>query len=128
MFANVGKAGSDVTALSEALGRVISGWLRDSQSPDVTIKELVAQLNGIGGARSVGFGPNRVTSIPDAIAKVLAEDFDLKVKENGHTVIEENKKEMSVAAHANMCPECGNASLVMEEGCSKCYVCGFSVC
>ncbi|MEX1071510.1 MAG: adenosylcobalamin-dependent ribonucleoside-diphosphate reductase [Anaerolineales bacterium] len=27
-----------------------------------------------------------------------------------------------------MCPECGNATLVNEEGCKKCYTCSFSEC
>jgi len=128
VFANVGKAGSDVTALSEALGRIISGWLRDSTNKMMTIKEIVAQLVGIGGSRSVGFGNKRVSSVPDAVAKVLAEEYDIQVRLNGSTVIEQDKKEISVFSHTNMCPECGNSSLIMEEGCSKCYECGYSVC
>jgi len=27
-----------------------------------------------------------------------------------------------------MCPECGHATLVNEEGCKKCYTCSFSEC
>ena len=26
------------------------------------------------------------------------------------------------------CPDCGAGQLVFEEGCKKCYVCGFSEC
>lgn len=130
VFANVGKAGSDVAALSEALGRLISGWLRISENPLRTAKEIVIQLLGIGGSRSVGFGSKRVSSIPDAVAKVIAEECDIHVKSNGANVVETptDKKEISVFSHVNMCPECGNSSLVYEEGCSKCYVCGYSVC
>lgn len=128
VFASVGKAGSDVTALSEALGRVISGWLRTSASPLTTLKEVVVQLIGIGGARSVGFGANRVSSVPDAIAKVLAEEYGIQVRSNGANVVEPEKKEVSVFSHTNMCPECGNFSFIMQEGCSKCYECGYSVC
>ncbi|KKT83595.1 MAG: Ribonucleoside-diphosphate reductase, partial [candidate division WWE3 bacterium GW2011_GWC2_44_9] len=40
----------------------------------------------------------------------------------------EDKKEVSVFSYVNMCPECGNASFISEEGCSKCYECGYSVC
>ncbi len=29
------------------------------------------QLAGIGGGRSLGFGPNRVRSLPDGVAQVL---------------------------------------------------------
>jgi ribonucleoside-diphosphate reductase alpha chain len=128
VFASVGKAGSDVAALSEALGRIISGWIRMSPNPMKTVKEIVSQLIGIGGAMSVGFGRNRVSSIPDAIAKVLAEEFGIHVRTNGNNIIEEEKKEVTVFSYVNMCPECGNSSLVLEEGCSKCYSCGYSVC
>lgn len=50
VFVGVGKAGSDVSALSEALGRSLSGWLRTSYNPLTTAKEIVSQLIGIGGA------------------------------------------------------------------------------
>ena len=29
---------------------------------------------------------------------------------------------------ADLCPECGDATLVYEEGCKKCYGCGYSEC
>ena len=28
----------------------------------------------------------------------------------------------------DLCPGCGEASLVFEEGCKKCYSCGYSEC
>jgi ribonucleoside-diphosphate reductase alpha chain len=28
----------------------------------------------------------------------------------------------------DICPSCGEASLVFEEGCKKCYGCGYSEC
>lgn len=28
----------------------------------------------------------------------------------------------------NLCPECGNFTLAYEEGCRKCYSCGFTEC
>jgi ribonucleoside-diphosphate reductase alpha chain len=128
VFANVGKAGSDVAALSEALGRLISGWLRASSEPLKTAKEIISQLIGIGGAKSVGFGKSRVSSVPDAVAQVLAEEFGVHVRANGRNIVEEEKEEVSVFSYTDMCPECGNTSLIAEEGCSKCYTCGYSVC
>ncbi len=129
VFLNVGKAGTDVAALSEALGRLISGWLMVSKDSAHTAKEIISQLYAIGGAKSVGFGKNRISSLPDAIAKIMAEDLGVNVKSNGANVIDEEKpKEISVFSHTDMCPECGNSSLVQEEGCAKCYNCGYSVC
>jgi ribonucleoside-diphosphate reductase alpha chain len=29
---------------------------------------------------------------------------------------------------ADLCPECGDAALVYEEGCAKCHSCGYSEC
>jgi ribonucleoside-diphosphate reductase alpha chain len=28
----------------------------------------------------------------------------------------------------DLCPKCGEASLVFEESCKKCYSCGYSEC
>lgn len=128
IFLTVGKAGSDVSGLAEALGRLMSGWLRSSEDTNYTVKEIVSQLIGIGGSSSVGFGPNKVSSVPDAVAKIFAKELDLTVKQNGHNLIEPEKKEISVFSHADMCPDCGNSTLVLEEGCAKCYTCGYSRC
>ena len=126
MFLSVGKAGSDVSGLAEALGRALSGWLQASADPQATVAEMSTQLRGIGGSRSVGFGQNRISSIADAVARVLAEDFKLKI--NSKSDAETVKVEPKTAAHGDMCPECGNSALIKEEGCSKCYNCGYSVC
>ncbi|MFC1756285.1 adenosylcobalamin-dependent ribonucleoside-diphosphate reductase [Patescibacteria group bacterium] len=128
VFINVGKAGSDVAALSEGLGRLVSGWLRYSNNREHTIKEIVVQLIGIGGSTSVGFGKNKVSSLPDAIAKILAEDHNITLRANGSNIVHPDKNEISFTAQTDMCPDCGNSTLVLEEGCSKCYSCGFSKC
>jgi ribonucleoside-diphosphate reductase alpha chain len=176
VFITVGKSGSDVAAMADALGRMISLNLRinGALAPRERIRQVVAQLIGIGGARSVGFGENKVRSLPDAIAKVLSRHFEFKV--NG--VVEDRKPEAAnhngngVSAHLtnghtqpiaadalpkeeivkieqltlqtpngtlsvtegtatglyDICPECGGASLAYEEGCKKCYACGYSEC
>ena len=75
VFLNVGKAGSDTAAVAEALGRIMSLVLRlpSPMSPTDRLKMVVDQLAGIGGGRSLGFGPNRVRSLPDGISQALAE-------------------------------------------------------
>lgn len=81
MFITIGKTGSDVAAMAEALGRMISLnlSLAGNLPPRERIRQVISQLSGIGGARSVGFGENRVRSLPDAIAKVLAKQYAFKV-------------------------------------------------
>ena len=75
VFVNTAKAGSDTAAVSEAIGRLISYILRLASpiAPRERLKEVWRQLSGIGGGRSLGFGPNRVRSLPDGVAQVLAE-------------------------------------------------------
>jgi len=84
VFINVGKAGSDVTAMAEALGRMISTALRFRGylgSKD-RAHEIAHQLSGIGGRRSVGFGPKKILSLPDAVAAALSMHFNFKI--NGY--------------------------------------------
>ncbi len=147
MFLNTAKAGSETAAVSEAIGRLISYLLRLASpiSPRKRLWEMFRQLKGIGGIRSSGFGPNRVSSLPDGVAKVLGEYLDSTRekhepptkdnKTNGKTygkTIEEEASEanpgMDVRRIGDMCPECGHASLINEEGCRKCYNCAFSEC
>ncbi len=174
VFITVGKSGSDVTAMADALGRMISLNLRlnGALSSRERIRQVVAQLIGIGGARSVGFGENKVRSLPDAVAKVLSKHFEFRVNgivedkknanTNGHTngngltgghrepiaadapvkgeIVKLEQLTLSTASGSlsatdgtatglyDICPECGGASLAYEEGCKKCYSCGYSEC
>lgn len=171
MFVNVGKAGSDVTAMAEALGRLISLVLRVASpiSPMERAHRVASELIGIGGARSLGFGENRVRSLPDAVAKVIDRHFGFFAKHrvdapiavspssNGHAAdvngnghapavvatpapnVEPADKPMTVPATqmllterrmvtVDLCPSCGEGSLVFEESCKKCYSCGYSEC
>ncbi|MBM3130719.1 MAG: adenosylcobalamin-dependent ribonucleoside-diphosphate reductase [Chloroflexi bacterium] len=124
VFCNVGKAGSDTAAVSEAIGRLISLALRlpSPLSPTDRLQEIVDQLGGIGGGRSMGFGARRVRSLPDGIAQALAEDL-------GQVRVEQTEsKQMQLFQVGDLCPECGQASFVNEEGCRKCYACGYSEC
>jgi len=126
VFLNVGKAGSDVQADAEALGRLISLILRmpSPMTPRERVEEIVKQLDRIGGRRDAGMGPSRVRSIPDAIAQVLAEHVGLR--EPGAEHLREAREGRVKAT--DMCPDCQNFTLVFEEGCQKCHVCGFSEC
>ncbi|MEX0621857.1 MAG: adenosylcobalamin-dependent ribonucleoside-diphosphate reductase [Candidatus Woykebacteria bacterium] len=175
VFINVGKAGSDIKADAEALGRLISLSLRiPSKFPArEVLREVVDQLRGIGGASQMGFGSNRVYSMADAIAKVVAEYLKqteetkekAELNGNGATLTngavvtngdgnghgsgsngvgepqeeQEEVKEpaeeapqqaglLTTEVRRDICPKCGSASFVYEEGCKKCYSCGNSEC
>jgi ribonucleoside-diphosphate reductase alpha chain len=167
MFINVGKAGSDVTAMAEAMGRIISLSLRMASPlpPMERVRKIAAELIGIGGTRSLGFGENRVRSLPDAVAKVIDRHFGFFGKGNdqqvaatngnGHLIngtnghvdapsfqpptVEPAEKPFTVPTQqmvatekrmvtVDLCPSCGEGSLVFEESCKKCYSCGYSEC
>ncbi|MBI4008877.1 adenosylcobalamin-dependent ribonucleoside-diphosphate reductase [Candidatus Roizmanbacteria bacterium] len=150
IFINVGKAGTDVYAMATGLGRAISLALRFASplSPKERVKEIIDQLQGIGGARSLGFGKEKIRSLPDAIAKVLSMHFGLNGhaqkplgngQGNGQATIAEKPTLVSSVSQPTLmqssntglfdiCPSCGEASLAHEEGCKKCYGCGYSEC
>jgi ribonucleoside-diphosphate reductase alpha chain len=139
VFINVGRAGSDITADAEAIGRLISLTFRipSDYSSDLIAQKVISQLRGIGGSSSTGFGADRVRSLADAVAKVMEQHQATKVV---HTVIDqENTDETTMPLFdakqisqktelTDICPECGSASLRFIEGCQKCEVCGFSKC
>ena len=147
VFINVGKAGSDVYAMAEGLGRMISVALRFSSHLSVVerVQEIITQLQGIGGARSSGFGKDRIRSLPDAVAKVLSIHYGFNGEAKHENGVAEIKREepklvitttqptlaaVPIAKQVNfdICPTCGEATFVHEEGCKKCYGCGYSEC
>lgn len=150
VFITVGRAGSDVAADAEALGRLISLAFRIPSALSTTsvAEAVIDQLSGIGGSNSLGFGNARVRSLADAVAKVLAEHVGLSSTyragpvqvalpngvglSNGHGEMTANggngHTSVPVRTTGDFCPSCGQIALVYEEGCRKCYVCGFSSC
>lgn len=142
IFLNVGKAGSDVFAMAEALGRVCSLFLRYGDHGN-KVELLIKHLKGIGGSGAIGFGVNRVESIADAVAKAL----EIHLAEGGgHSAADEQAPiaatieappapiEPAVIAakgevtSRDLCPSCGTASLLNVEGCKTCANCGYSRC
>lgn len=128
IFIHGPKAGTETLAVSEAIGRLVSYILRLSSpvEPLERLREVVNQLEGIGGGRPLGFGANRVLSLPDGIAQVLKDYLNEPLpeeKENG--AVNPAGSRMLIG---DLCPDCGEAALVNEEGCRKCYACGFSEC
>lgn len=136
VFATIGKAGMQTGADAEAIGRLISLALRIADGSRMEVaKKIISQLRGIGGSSQVGFGKNRVMSLGDAIAKVLAEELSLASDDSGQILtLDLSAEQLSIMetkatlARGDLCPECGESTFVLEEGCSKCYSCGYSKC
>ncbi|MGG4398337.1 adenosylcobalamin-dependent ribonucleoside-diphosphate reductase [Paenibacillus thiaminolyticus] len=138
IFLNVGKAGSDVFAMAEALGRVCSLFLRYGDHGN-KVELLIKHLKGIGGSGAIGFGANRVESIADAVAKALeihqqealghgAETDPAPIAATIEAPVIGLKESGSGSASRDLCPSCGTASLLNVEGCKTCANCGYSRC
>jgi ribonucleoside-diphosphate reductase alpha chain len=143
VFITVGKAGSDLQADADGLARMISLTLR-STAPQNRLKMLeliIDQLANLGGARTVGLGPSRVSSLPDAVAGALQEHYfrqeavkQLNLPMNGDTHSQDDHAHAAPVSMdgsvkgADMCPECGTYSLIRAEGCRTCLNCGYSEC
>jgi len=140
LFLNVGKAGSDVFAMSEALGRVCSLFLRYGDHGN-KVQLLIKHLKGIGGSGAIGFGANRVESIADAVAKSLELHLEYHA---GHTAHAHDhapaatpapapkptydSPKLAASTSTDLCTSCGAAALVNVEGCKTCTNCGYSKC
>ena len=143
VFIAIAKAGTDIQADAESLGRMISLQLRTTAPHNrrEMLKLIIEQLQDIGGARPIGFGPKRVLSLPDAVARVLQIEFfpdeapqqlnlpiepggasDIAADSDGGTTIN------SSISGADMCPACGTITLIRAENCRKCLTCGYSEC
>lgn len=145
-----GKAGSDLQADADGLGRLISLQLRSvaPMNRRQMLKLIIDQLQGIGGSRSIGMGPHRVMSLPDAVAGALEEQYfsedsptqltlPMVASEPAQPVIHEavgtyangsKPHEFGVLSGADLCPSCHTVSLIRAEGCRKCLTCGYSEC
>lgn len=141
VFATLGKAGSIAMADTEAIGRLISLALRFG----VPISEVHQQLRGISSDRAIGFGLNKVLSVPDAIAQAieLREQEKLGIQQElipsaaagappappagaSQTQLALNGYDPG-ETFMGTCPDC-QAQLEFAEGCMKCHICGYSEC
>ncbi len=140
-----GKAGDEANADSEALGRIISKALQYG----VPVPELVKTLRGINGGLYGSYQGRFVTSKADLIAVALETTSKIQLAEGerkaaqmpleDHMVPQAMQRAMTAPIQniqpmekgktgLGTCPECGDENLVREEGCTKCYSCGYSKC
>ncbi len=156
VFIDVGLAGSDIKADAEAIGKALSMLFRVPSPISVWERagRMAKQYRGIGGRASRGLGAAKVTSLADAVAQVLEEEIERNKQRQkstpepelvelgkpfdnpvGYTFnpvmnrLEEHSKQPEPEERiGDLCPECQNATLAFEEGCQKCYSCGYSEC
>jgi ribonucleoside-diphosphate reductase alpha chain len=129
VFVQVGKAGSDTMAVAEALGRLVSLVLRlpSPLSPRQRLEAAISQLSRIGGGQPTGFGAAKVLSLPDALARTLAEHIGGR-RDAPAPPGASASSATPLRRVGDLCRECGQATLVYEEGCKKCLSCGFNEC
>jgi len=94
------------------VGRLVSLALRSG----VDVRDVVAQIKGIGGEHPVYRGKGLLLSIPDAIAWVLEKRY-----------LQDAPVSIGNDIKQHCCPECGEP-LTLQEGCMLCQSCGYSKC
>lgn len=123
LFVNVGKAGSDVQQLSEAVARLVSTALQHEVDPHA----VKAQLQGVGG-----FGKMR-RSLPSAIADAIDDaelDDVVPVTQTEETEqLERFEDEGGATYVGQLCPNCQEFSVIHTNGCMECsFGCGYTAC
>ncbi len=146
VFTNHGKAGGNDSAMAEALSRMISLSLRSGVSPDAVAKQLRYIVDN-----PIVAGGQHIYSVPDAIAQVLEEHAfsppqgimsgnvdasqiallnpprsdEVGMPQVAPTV---SNGQSNGTPFTESCPECFAPNMAYEEGCMKCYSCGYSKC
>ena len=145
VFTNHGKAGGNDSAMAEALSRMISLSLRSGVSPTDVIDQLINIVDAPVWDRG-----RQILSVPDAIAKVMLEHAASPPKgtlapgvDPTQTALLEPPKLNEIGipqsggtggavsqphVTTETCPECFDPQWAYEEGCTKCYTCGYSKC
>lgn len=113
-FVVLGKPGGTAAAFSDALGRMVSL----AEKYGASANEIVNQLKGIQDGHPSGFGPNAVLSVPDGVAKAMAEHY---------LSAEEPNPDAPQLPIIGACPDCGG-ELNKESACDVCHACGYSRC
>jgi len=129
VFINVGKAGTTLNSMFQALGRVMSVSLR--RYPELA-ERFIATLKGIESGDFYRCNDLHSKSLPDIIAKII-EDAIKRVKgdkglTSGFTSEEKEGSDMHSKAVGDLCPICGKLTLMREGNCMTCGNCGYTTC
>ena len=137
LFTQMGKAGGCAASQLEAVGRLVSLGFRSG----IDVKSIIEQLRSIRCPSPSWEKGVRIFSCADAMARVI--EKRLANSEENDNVVSKAEEALSQVARSEeqlekqittrsrnivgVCPDCGGA-LRHEEGCIKCYACGFSKC
>lgn len=132
VFTNTGKAGG-CPSQSEATARLLSIALRSG----IDTEKLLQQLRGIRCPSTIRQPGMKVTSCPDAIAKVVRKVMEYnntqtsltntKTANITNTVKQLKNNEVIHSNEIHFCPVCGT-KVEHEGGCVVCRNCSFSKC
>jgi len=135
VFVNVGKAGTTLNSMFQAVGRVISVGLRDNAG---LVDKFIDTLKGVGGGEFYRCGELRGKSLPDMIAKVMEDAVrrrrgdvrgEVRVEEgNEKKGIEGGVERVERRKVGDLCPVCGELAVVRMGNCMHCENCGYSTC
>ena len=147
VFAQLGKGGDVANSDLEAICRMISLFLRCGGDLGMALQ----QLAGIGSSLSVPSKEGRIMSLADGLAKAIHKYLYVKAQAGLRAILlgEVDPDAMNLAGNGESrsaaagrgpkvgsgmggafkvkCPAC-EGTLAFEEGCCKCYECGFSQC
>jgi ribonucleoside-diphosphate reductase alpha chain len=115
VFVNMPPIGTEISGMASILGVVVSKYLELGGD----LKHLIKHFQSVTGDRPVGFGPNRIQSIPHALS-IIFKDFIKTAKGAPVDVVAFEEKQS--------CPECFSSNFKKQEGCNLCHDCGFSSC
>ncbi len=145
VFAQLGKGGDVANSDLEAICRMLSLFLRCNGRMDLAI----SQLEGIGSSLTVPSKDGRIMSLADGLAKAIRKFLHAKATHGMRAILlgevdpanlelqnsstapnPTGGKRMGTGtggAFKVKCPSC-EGTLAFEEGCCKCYSCGYSQC
>lgn len=124
IFTSISPIGTELSGLTSVLGIFLSKAIQAGYDP----KNAIKHLNSIKGDRPLGFGPNRIESIPHAIALALKRHLE----KNGKVGDKEQIRltDLKIEVKQQHCPKCYSPNVEYINGCSSptCLDCGHSEC
>jgi len=117
-------------AWTVALTRMISAVFRRGGDVSFVVEELKAVFDPRGGQWMDGkYVPSLLAAIGGIIEQHMIEIGFLKQGLTEKQAMDDARQKQVVGqSKLSICPVCGDAALVFQEGCMKCQSCGYSKC